>query len=79
MPIYTWQCTQCEALEELELSATEYSNKYYNKVIACKKCDSPLQRVLNAAGFVLDGVGWPGKAAKRKAEQRKAAQAAKKG
>jgi len=71
MPIYTYQCEACEHIVEFEATASEYTRLYYGKDATCTECGKKAKRVINAAGFVLDGIGWPGKAGKRLAEQRK--------
>ena len=45
MPTYTYQCTKCEfVFEEFHLMS--------ETVESCKKCDSPVRRVLSSDFFV---------------------------
>ncbi len=53
MPIYEYQCTQCEhSLEALQKIADA-------PLTDCPECGQPtLQKRISAAGFRLTGTGW---------------------
>ena len=52
MPIYEFQCLECNKKFEKILSISES-----NKKIKCD-CGTDLQRVVSAPSFRLDGKGW---------------------
>lgn len=71
MPTYSWQCVGCEQRVVKELTIQEYSDRYFARMLVCPLCGEELTRIIEPAGFQLGGLGWPGKAARRRSEQRK--------
>lgn len=52
MPIYEYQCTQCQSVEEV---IQKFSDKPLRK---CKKCSGKLQKLVSQSSFHLKGTGW---------------------
>ena len=52
MPIYEYQCKQCER-------RTEKRQKFSDpEITACPHCGGPIERVLSAPAFSFAGGGW---------------------
>lgn len=53
MPIYEYQCVECEHLEEVIQKVSD------DPLVVCPACDKPaLKKNVTAAGFRLSGGGW---------------------
>ena len=57
MPMYEYQCTQCEEHFERRLSISEF-----DQAQSCPSCGaSDAKRLISKTSFVLKGDGWAGK------------------
>ena len=53
MPIYEYQCAECEHIEEVIQKVSD------EPLVVCPACDKPaLKKNVTAAGFRLSGGGW---------------------
>jgi len=53
MPIYEYQCTECECVEEVIQKVSD------EPLLDCPSCHKPtLKKNVTAAGFRLSGGGW---------------------
>ncbi len=53
MPIYEYQCPQCQAIFEEWLSISEATDK-----APCPQCKNEASRIISNTAFVLKGGGW---------------------
>ncbi len=53
MPIYEYQCPQCQAVFEEWLSVSEAT-----AVAPCPQCNTESSRIISNTAFVLKGGGW---------------------
>ncbi len=53
MPIYEYQCPQCQAIFEEWLSISESTDK-----APCPQCKTEASRIISNTAFVLKGGGW---------------------
>ncbi len=53
MPIYEYQCPQCQTVFEEWLSVSEATDK-----APCPECQTASSRIISNTAFVLKGGGW---------------------
>ena len=53
MPIYEYQCPQCQNIFEEWLGINEINNKIF-----CPECNTEASRLISHTAFVLKGGGW---------------------
>ena len=52
MPIYEYECAQCNKTFEVKQSITEAP------LAACPDCGQPVRKLISASTFALKGGGW---------------------
>ncbi len=52
MPIYEYQCHECQQIFE------EWQTNFEDKVLECPVCGAKATKVLSNSSFVLKGGGW---------------------
>lgn len=65
MPIYMYECPECERSFERELPLSDF-----DKPQGCPKCGVEANQVVVPTNFVLKGDGWPGKGIRVKSQMK---------
>lgn len=66
MPIYEFQCEECELEFERVLSFADYAAPQ-----SCPECQGACKKLVSSCDFVLKGDDWPGKAIRVKDQMKK--------
>lgn len=54
MPIYNFECTECNNKEEQIMTVSKYTEGN----ITCSKCGAPLKQIYEKMNFELKGMCW---------------------
>jgi putative FmdB family regulatory protein len=52
MPIYEYECTECQEIHEVSQSLSEAP------LSTCPKCSEPVKKLISRSSFQLKGGGW---------------------